>query len=188
MNRIVVGLTGATGQIFGIRALEMLDDSDCESHLVITNAAKMNVENETAHAVDDVVALADEHYPVGNIGAPIASGSYRTAGMLIVPCSMKSLSNIAHANANNLLTRAADVVLKERRPLVVMPREKPIHDIHLQNMLDVSRAGGTIMPPFLSFYRPEDTVDEMVSRTMARALAKLGVDVDFDEWEGLHRG
>lgn len=184
-KRVVVGLTGATGQIYGIRALQLLRDSEYESHLVHSDAAKINLQQEADYSLNDVRALADEVHDISNIGAKPASGSFKTQGMLVAPCSMKTLSNIAHGNAGDLIVRAADVTLKERRPLVVMPREKPLNRIHLKNMLEVSEAGGVIMPPFPSFYAQPDSIEEMITRTVSRALTQLDVDVEYEEWTGL---
>lgn len=184
-DRLVVGLTGATGQVFGIRVLELLSELDYESHLILTDAARTNIRQESEYDVPAVKNLATEVHSIGNVGAPIASGSFDTEGMIVAPCSMKSLSNIATGNTNNLLTRAADVVLKERQPLVLMPREKPLNYIHIENMSTVTKAGGLIVPPFLSFYRPDDTLDEMITRTVARALKHCNVDIDYEEWEGI---
>lgn len=181
----MVGMTGATGQIYGIRALDLLEATEYEVHLIVSEAAKINMNQEADYAPRDVSALADEVHENKNIGAKPASGSFRTVGMIVTPCSMKTLSNIAHGNAHNLITRAADVALKERRPLVLMPREKPFNRIHLENMLAVTDAGGLIIPPFPSFYQNPDSIDEMITRTMARALGHLGVDIDHDEWDGL---
>jgi len=184
-DRVVVGMTGSTGQVYGIRTLELLAETDYESHLVLSDAAKLNVVQESDRSVEAVQELADVAYDVGNVGAAPASGSFLTAGMVVAPCSMKTLSNVAHGNSGDLITRAADVTLKERRPLVLMPREKPFNRIHLQNMLDVTDAGGIIMPPFPSFYRNPDGIDEMVTRTVARTLRQLDVDVGIDEWTGM---
>lgn len=184
-ERVVVGMTGATGQIYGVRALELLGENDYETHLVLSDAAKINLNQEIDYSPSDVEALADEVHDNRNIGAKTASGSFRTMGMLVAPCSMKTLSNIAHGNAGNLITRSADVMLKERRPLVLMPREKPFNRIHLVNMLEVTDAGGIIMPPFPSFYQQPDSLDEMITRTVARALSQLGLTVEYDEWTGL---
>lgn len=178
-------MTGATGQIYGIRALELLVDRDYESHLVLSNAAKLNIEQEAEYTTEEVRNLASEVHEVKNVGAPIASGSFRTNGMLVTPCSMKTLSDIANGRSANLITRAADVMLKERKPLVVMPREKPFNRIHLENMLHVTDAGAIVMPPFPSFYQHPDSIDEMINRTVARALSFLDVEVEIDEWEGL---
>lgn len=184
-KRVVVGMTGATGQIYGVRVLELLRETDYESHLVLSKAARITLNQETEYSVADVTGLATETYDVGNIGAATASGSFATEGMIVAPCSMKTLSNVATGNSGNLITRSADVTLKERRPLVLLPREKPFNRIHLQNMLSVTDAGGVIMPPFPSFYANVDSIDEMVARTMARTLSLLDVDVAFDEWTGL---
>lgn len=178
-------MTGATGQLYGIRALELLQEGEYEVHLIMSSSSELNVKQESEYEVEEVKELADELHNYKNIGAPTASGSFATAGMLIAPCSMKTLSNIAHANSGNLISRSADVNLKERRPVVVMPREKPLNRIHIENMLKVTDAGGTIVPPFPSFYNRPDSIDEMVTRTTARALSQLGVDVEYEEWVGL---
>lgn len=188
VNRVTVGLTGATGQIFGIRALELLAENDYESHLILSDSSKITIKQETDYTVSEIEQLADHVHAVKNIGAPTASGSFRTDGMLITPCSMKTLSNIAHGNAGNLITRSADVTLKERNPLVLMPREKPLNRIHLKNMLEVTDAGGIIMPPFPSFYQGTMDIDQMITRTTARALSLLDVNIEIDEWEGLAQG
>ncbi|WP_380676154.1 UbiX family flavin prenyltransferase [Salinigranum sp. GCM10025319] len=184
-KRVIVGMTGATGQIYGVRVLELLCETDYESHLILSKAAKITLNQETEYSVADITGMATETYEVGNIGAATASGSFATEGMIVAPCSMKTLSNIATGNSGNLITRSADVTLKERRPLVLLPREKPFNRIHLQNMLAVTDAGGVIMPPFPSFYANPDSIDEMVARTMARTLSLLDIDVSFDEWTGL---
>ena len=178
-------MTGATGQIYGVRALELLGENGYETHLVLSDAAKINLQQEIEYAPSDVEALADVVHDNRNIGAETASGSFRTLGMLIAPCSMKTLSNVAHGNAGNLITRSADVMLKERRALVVMPREKPFNRIHLKNMLELTDAGAIVMPPFPSFYQGPKSIDEMITRTVARALAQLDVEVEYEEWAGL---
>lgn len=178
-------MTGATGQIYGIRALELLQKTDYESHLILSGSSKLNIKQESDYSVDTVTDLADEVYDNRNIGATIASGSFQSEGMIVVPCSMKTLSNIAYGNSQNLITRSADVMLKERRSLVLMPREKPFNRIHLKNMLEVTDAGGNIFPPFPSFYQNPSSIDEMISRTMARALSHVNVDIDYEEWTGL---
>lgn len=185
VKRVTVGLTGATGQVYGIRALELVAKTDYESHLIISDSSKITIQQETEYTPAEVESLADHVHAVKNIGAPTASGSFATDGMLVAPCSMKTLANIAHGNAGNLITRTADVTLKERNPLVLMPREKPLNRIHLQNMLDVTDAGGIIMPPFPSFYQGSMDFDEMITRTTARALSLLDIDIEFGEWEGL---
>lgn len=178
-------MTGATGQVYGIRALEMLLESDYEVHLILSNAAKINLKQEAQREVTEVAECADVVHDVKNIGAETASGSFQTEGMLITPCSMKTLSNIAHGSAGNLITRSADVMLKERRPLVLMPREKPFNRIHLKNMLEVTDAGAIVFPPFPSFYQQPWDLDEMITRTTARALSQFGIQAEIDEWMGL---
>lgn len=186
-SRVVIAMTGSTGQIYGIRLLQLLADTDYETHLVLSKASKLNLVQESEYAVDEVKAMADEVYDNDNVGAALASGSFRTDGMIVAPCSMKTLSNVAHADAGNLITRSADVTLKERRPLVVMPREKPFNRIHLENMLKVTDAGGIVMPPFPSFYSNPDTISDMITRTCIRTLSLLDLDVEFDidEWVGM---
>ena len=178
-------MTGASGQLFGIKALEVLADLDCETHLVMSDASKVNVEHEEDYSVSEVQSLADRVYDNANVGAPPASGSFRTEGAILTPCSMKTLSNVAHGNTGDLVTRSADVTLKERRPLVVMPREKPFNRIHLKNMLEVTDAGGIVVPPFPSFYQSPDSLEESVTRTVVRALSFLDLPVELDEWDGL---
>lgn len=184
-DRVLIAMTGATGQIYGRKALKLLQKTDYETHLVLSNAAKMNINQEATWSVEAVESLADEVYSNRNVGAAPASGSFSMRGMLIAPCSMKTLSNIAHGNAGNLITRSADVMLKERRPLVLMPREKPFNRIHLKNMLEVTDAGGIIMPPFPSFYQRPDDIDEIIERTMARSLSLLDIEMEIEEWTGL---
>lgn len=179
-------MTGATGQVYGVRALELLRQGEDESHLVLSDAAKVTVRQESEYTVAEIESLADHVHSNGNVGAPTASGSFATKGMLLAPCSMKTLSNVAHGNAGDLIARSADVTLKERRPLVVMPREHPFGRIHLENMLSVTDAGGIIYPPFLSFYQRQDDFDAMVTRTVARALSYVDADVvEVEEWTGL---
>lgn len=178
-------MTGASGQQYGIRLLELLAETDYEVHLVISSASNLNLKHEADFTVEEVQELADVVHSNRNIGATIASGSFKTEGMIIAPCSMKTLSNIAHGNSGNLMTRAADVILKERRPLVLLPREKPFNRIHLKNMLEVTDAGGIIMPPFPSFYSKPQTIEDMITRTAARTLSLIGIDVEFDEWGGI---
>lgn len=188
VNRITVGMTGATGQLYGIRGLELLAETDYETHLILSDSARITIKQETEYTPSEVEDLANVNHAVKNIGASVASGSFSTDGMLIAPCSMKTLSNIAHGNAGNLITRTADVTLKERTPLVMMPREKPLNRIHLKNMLEVTDAGGIIMPPFPSFYQGTMDVDEMITRTVARALSLFDIDIEYNEWTGLSEG
>lgn len=186
-DRVVVGVTGASGQIYAITALELLAETDVETHLVLSDAAKVNLRQEADYAVSDVLDLGDVVHDVGNIGAAPASGSFTADGMIVTPCSMKTLSEIAHGHSGNLITRAADVTLKERRPLVLMPRETPFNRIHLENMLSVTDAGAVVVPPFPAFYQNPDSIESMVANTMMRALSHVGVDFDYEEWDGLGR-
>ena len=184
-DRVIVGVTGATGQIYAVSALQLLDETDYEVHLVLSDAAKINLHQESDYTVGDVTDLADVVHDVDNIGASPASGSFRNEGMIVTPCSMKTLAEIAHGHSRNLITRAADVTLKERRPLVLMPRETPFNRIHIENMLSVTDAGAVVVPPFPAFYQNPDSIEAMVDNTMARALSQLGLDVDYEEWDGL---
>ncbi|WP_020222095.1 UbiX family flavin prenyltransferase [Halarchaeum acidiphilum] len=185
-TRLVVGVTGATGQLYGIRLLELLAAQDIETHLVLSDSAQITIRQETDYDTADITGLADVVHSNENIGASPASGSFETAGMVVAPCSMKTLSNVAHGDAGNLIVRAADVALKERRPLVLLPRETPLNRIHLENMLSVTDAGGIVMPPLPSFYNEPESIDEMVTDTASRALSYFdGIDVSAEEWAGL---
>ena len=175
-RRIVVAMTGASGAVLGIRVLEILREQGAESHLILSDWAKHTIELETDFTVNEVMALADMVYPADDLAASISSGSFRTDGMIVIPCSMKTLSAIANGFSYNLVARTADVTLKERRPLVLVTREAPLSSIHLQNMLTLSRAGGIIMPPCITYYNRPTTVKETVDQTARRALDLLGVE------------
>ncbi len=175
--RLIVGVSGASGVIYGIRLLERLRGLNIESHLVVSRAAEMTLAHETDLKAKDLAALADVTYPVGNIGAAIASGSFRTMGMIVAPCSIKTLSEIASGVTTTLLSRAADVVLKERHKLVLLVRETPLHAGHLQSMLRVTEMGAVVMPPVPAFYTRPHSVDDIVDQTVARALDQFGIDV-----------
>ncbi len=182
-TRLVVGISGATGIVYGIRALEYARKVGVETHLVVTPAAQQTRAYETTLTVRDLAALADVVYKPADIGAAIASGSFRTNGMLVAPCSAKTLSAIAHGFGDNALTRAADVTLKERRRLVLMVRETPLTLAHLRAMTAVTEMGGVVMPPVPAFYLGPRTIDDLVDHTAARALDLLGVDVpDLPRW------
>ena len=183
---VVIGMTGATGQIYGIKALELLAETDHEVHLILSDASKVNIKQESDYAVTEIQHLADVVHGNRDMGAPTASGSFITEGMVVTPCSMKTLSNIANGNTGTLISRSADVMLKERRPLVVMPREKPFNKIHLENMLAVTEANGIIFPPFPSFYQNPSSIDEIIERTVVRALRHVNVELDLDQWQGLN--
>jgi len=186
MRRVVLGLTGASGVAFGIRALEMLVGVDgIESHLIVTSAARLTIGLETDLSVAEVEGLADVVHPVRDIAAGPASGSFQTAGMLVAPCSIRALSAIANSHSSDLLVRAADVTLKEHRPLVLMVREAPLHLGHLRLMSQVVEMGGVIYPPVPALYTRPETLDDMVSHTAARALDLLGVEIDgMERWLG----
>jgi flavin prenyltransferase len=176
-RRLIVGITGASGVIHGIRLLEVLrDHPDIETHLVLTRAGERTIVEETAHRVADVRALATVIHPVGDIGASIASGSFRTAGMIVIPCSIHTLSAVAYCQADNLLTRAADVTLKERRRLVLVVRETPLHRAHLVAMLAAVDAGAVVMPPTPGFYGHPKTLDDLVNFTVGRVLDLFDIE------------
>ena len=177
-RRIVIGISGASGSIYGIRLLEALREAPgVETHLVISAAGKLTLALETGRSVAEVNALAHHVHDERDIGASIASGSFRTAGMVVAPCSMRTLSAIVNSLSDNLLTRAADVVLKERRRLVLLFRETPLHLGHIRNMLAVTEAGGVVMPPVPAFYNRPDSIDAMVTATVCRALDLFDIDV-----------
>jgi 4-hydroxy-3-polyprenylbenzoate decarboxylase len=185
-RRLVVGISGATGVVYGVRLLQRLRDvDDVETHLVMTRHAELTLKLEGPCEADEVRELADVVHGVGEIGAPIASGSYLTDGMVIAPCSIKTLSGVANSFADNLLIRAADVTLKERRPLVLMVRETPLHLGHLRLMAAAAEAGATIFPPVPAFYARPASIDELVDHTVSRVLDRFGIDAGpFRRWEG----
>ncbi|KHJ70048.1 MULTISPECIES: UbiX family flavin prenyltransferase [Pantoea] len=176
-RRIIVGISGASGFQYGMKALHLLRDQDVEVHLVVTKGAEVTRSMETHWQRQDVVDLADEVHSISNLGASISSGSFKTLGMLIAPCSMNSLASIAHGLTSNLLTRSADVILKERRRLVLMVRETPLNLAHIRNMQAVTEMGGIIYPPVPAFYQQPQSVDEMVHHSVARALDLFDLDV-----------
>ncbi len=185
MKKLIVGMTGATGAIFGIRLLEVLKGTDVETHLVLSKWAQQTIEHETDFTLKDVRDLAAVVHEQGNLGAAISSGSFLTAGMVIIPCSVRTLAAIAHGTGDNLVHRAADVVLKERRRLVLVVRETPLSDIHLENMLKLSRMGVTIAPPVPAFYNHPQTLDDMVNHLVARVLDQFDIATDFARrWNG----
>ncbi len=174
--RLVVGISGASGVIYGIKLLELLRNLPVESHLVMTRSAELTLAYETDMKVSQVQALADAVYPVGDLGAALSSGSFRTLGMVVAPCSVRSLGEIAAGSSSNLLTRAADVTLKERRRLVLMLRETPLHLGHLRAMLAVTEMGAIVAPPVPAFYARPQNLEEMVSHTLGRVLDLFGLD------------
>ena len=175
-RRLIVGLTGASGSIFGIRLLERLRQTDVESHLVLSRWGARTLVHETDYTVDQVQQLATTWYSPNDQGAAISSGSFVTMGMIVLPCSVKTLAEISHGIGDTLVTRAADVVLKERRRLVLGVREAPLHEIHLENMLRLTRAGAVILPASPGFYHRPTRIDELVDFVVARVLDHLGVE------------
>ena len=184
-TRLIVGITGATGTIFGVRLLQMLHGSGVETHLVVSKWAARTLIHETRHTVEEVEALATHNYPLGDQGAAISSGSFVTLGMVVVPCSMRTLAAIANGLADNLIHRAADVILKERRKLVLVVRESPLHDIHLENMLKLSRMGVVILPPVPAFYNHPQNLDDMINHVTMRILDQFDIHLDvMNRWDG----
>ncbi|MEY8712431.1 aromatic acid decarboxylase [Mangrovibacter phragmitis] len=176
-QRIIIGISGASGFQYGVKALELLQGKGLEVHLVVSKGAERTCELETDYELDKVMALADVVHPIGNLGASISSGSFKTLGMLVAPCSMRSLGAIAHCLTDNLLTRAADVVLKERRRLVLLTRETPLNLGHLRNMQAVTEMGGVIFPPVPALYQRPQTTDEIITHSVARVLDLFDLDV-----------
>lgn len=184
VKRLVVGISGASGVILGIRTLELLQEMEIESHLIISPAAKATIAEETDWKVSDVMALADVAYSHGDIGAGIASGSFATLGMIIIPCSIKTLSAVANSFASDLLARAADVTLKEGRPLTLVVRETPLHSGHLRLMSEAARNGAVIFPPMPAFYARPTSIEDMIDDTVGRVLARMGVENDiYTKWK-----
>jgi 4-hydroxy-3-polyprenylbenzoate decarboxylase len=185
MTRLIVGITGATGSIYGVRLLQALQGAGVESHLVVSRWGARTLAHETAYSLDQVRRLATRAYAENDQGAALSSGSFVTGGMVIAPCSMRTLSAIAHGHAQNLIHRAADVVLKERRRLVLLVREAPLSDIHLESMLKLSRMGVVISPPVPAFYNHPRTIDDLVNHTVQRVLDLFDIHVDLAErWSG----
>ncbi|WP_203290622.1 UbiX family flavin prenyltransferase [Maricaulis parjimensis] len=181
-ERLILGVSGASGLIYGIRALEALRELGIESHMVASKAAEMTLGYETDLSIRDFRSLADHVYKMPDVGAPIASGSFRTRGMLIAPCSVRTMSEIATGVTSSLLTRAADVVLKERRRLVLMVRETPFHLGHLRTMETLTEMGAVICPPLPAFYAMPKTIDDLVNQSVGRALDLFDLD-----WDGTRR-
>ncbi len=188
MKKIVVGISGASGAIYGIRLLEILRTlPDIETHLVLSSAARRTITLETDVSVDDVESLAHKQHKVSDIAASISSGSFRAVGMIVAPCSMKTAAGIATSYSDNLLLRAADVMLKDRRPLVLLVRETPLHLGHLRLLVQVTEMGAIVMPPVPAFYHRPKTLEEVIDQTVNRALDLLGIELDkdlFPRWTG----
>ncbi|MBN1535970.1 MAG: UbiX family flavin prenyltransferase [Anaerolineales bacterium] len=185
-KRLVVGMSGASGAILGIRLLEVLQDTDIETHLVISPAAGAIISQETGKNIQDVLTLASENYAYDDVGAAIASGSFRTMGMVVIPCSIKTLSAIANSYNNDLIARAADVTLKEGLPLLLVVRETPLHAGHIHLMAKAARFGAVIFPPIPAFYAHPRNLDDIIDNIVGRVLLRLGIDNDkYMQWGGL---
>ncbi len=183
--RLVVAITGATGSVYGVRLLEALATAGVETHLVVSKWGQQTLEHETGRAIDDVRARAHAWYQPGDFGAAISSGSFLTAGMAIVPCSMRTVAQLAHGLSDNLVHRAAEVALKERRKLLLAPRETPLTAIQLENMAKLAQLGVVIMPPMPAFYGAPTTIDDLVDHFVARVLDQFGIDNRFGRrWDG----
>jgi flavin prenyltransferase len=184
-KRLIVGISGATGAIYGVRLLQMLHKTRVETHLIVSRWGARTLAHETPYKLEQVHGMATKFYSPEDQGAAIASGSFLTDGMVLCPCSVRSVAAIAHGHGDNLLHRAADVVLKERRKLVLVVRETPLSDIHLENMLKLSRMGVVIFPPVPAFYTQPQSIDDIVDQTVVRILDQFGVHVDSGKrWQG----
>lgn len=185
-QRMIVGISGASGAVYGIEMLKALREAGVETHLVITRAAQITIAHETAYSLPQVHQLADHVHSAQDMAASISSGSFKTLGMVVAPCSMRSLAEIATGNTTTLLSRAADVVLKERRRLVLMARETPLHSVHLRNMLAVSDMGGIIAPPVPAFYNKPGNLEQLVAHSVGRVLDLFDVPHRLvDRWNGI---
>jgi len=189
VKRVIVGITGATGAIFGIRLLEALRAAAVESHLIVSKWGLQTIEHETTYTLQQVRDLASVCYEQANMGAAVSSGSFLTEGMVVAPCSVRTLAAIAHGTGDHLVHRAADVILKERRKLVLLVRETPLSEVHLENMLKLARMGVTVMPPMPAFYNHPQTLDDMVDHLVARMLDQFGIEAGLAKrWTGEMRG
>ena len=185
-TKLIVAITGATGTIFGVRLLQMLQGSGVETHLIMSKWGARTLIHETDYTVEQVERMATRHYPLGDQGAAISSGSFTTLGMVIAPCSMRTLAAIANGLGDNLIHRAADVILKERRKLVLVVRESPFNDIHLENMLKLSRMGVVILPPVPAFYNHPQNLDDMINHVAMRTLDQFDIHLDvMNRWDGV---
>lgn len=185
-QRLIVGITGATGTIFGVRILQMLHGSGVETHLVMSKWAARTLTHETPYSLKEVQELATQSYGSGDQGAAISSGSFVTLGMVIAPCSMRTLAAIAHGLGDNLVHRAADVILKERRKLVLVVRESPFNEIHLENMLKLARMGVTILPPVPAFYNHPQSLDDLINHIAMRVVDQFDIHLDvMNRWDGV---
>ncbi|MFB6802596.1 UbiX family flavin prenyltransferase [Peribacillus butanolivorans] len=188
VKKIVIGISGASGSIYGIRCLETLNKLQIESHVIISSSAEKTIEYETEYSVEQVKSLCSFVYDSNDIGASISSGSFHVDGMIIAPCSIKTLSSIANSFNDNLITRAADVTLKEQRKLVLMVRETPLHLGHLRLMQSAAENGAVILPPVPSFYHKPKSLDDIVNQSVGKALDQFGIDARlFERWSGLNK-
>ncbi len=186
-RRLVVGVTGATGAAYAVRLLALArQQGDIEVHLVVSSSGSLNIKHELGLNRTQVQDLADHVYSIRDIGATLASGSFATAGMIVVPCSMRTLAAVANGLSDNLITRAADVTLKERRRLVLAIRETPFNLAHLRNMTAVTEMGGIVFPPLPAFYHLPQTISEIIDHSVVRMLELVGIDVPRPSWQGLH--
>ena len=184
-KRLIVGITGASGTILGIRLLQALEPTPIETHLILSKSATLTITQETDWQVDQVLSLADVTYDFSDIAAPIASGSFLALGMVVMPCSIKTLSAVANSYSEDLLARAADVTLKEGRPLILVVRETPYHAGHLRLMSEATAAGAIIFPPVPAFYTRPKSIEEMIDNTVGRVLARIGIQNNlYHEWQG----
>ena len=188
-KRLIVGISGSSGAVYGIRLLEVLRDvPHIETHLILSEGAKITIALETDRSLESVEALANRVYRIRDLSAALASGSFKTLGMIIAPCSMKTLSGIAHSYSDNLLLRAADVVLKDRRKLVLLARETPLHLGHLRLMTQVTEMGAIVMPPLPAFYHRPSSIEQIIDQTINRALDLLDIELPndlFERWNGV---
>jgi len=187
-KRLIIAITGATGAIYGVRMLQVLQaQAEWETHLIISSAGVVNLKHELDMKRAELIKLAEVTHGIDDIAATVSSGGFKTEGMIIAPCSMKTLSAVAHGFGDNLISRAADVVLKERRRLVVMPREAPLNLVHIRNMATVTEMGGIIFPPMPAFYSKSDSLMAMINETVGRVLGMFGVNVEglYTPWQGL---
>ncbi|MFT3919089.1 UbiX family flavin prenyltransferase [Cloacibacterium sp.] len=182
-DKIIIGISGATGLQYGVKALHLLKSQNIETHLVMSKATELVRNYETDYTREEIFDLADYVYPIQDIGAAISSGSFKTKGMLIAPCSVKTMSEIATGITSSLLSRSADVILKERRRLVLMFRETPLHLGHIQTMERVTQMGAIIMPPVPAFYTKPVTLDDIVTHSVARALDLFDIDINITRWD-----
>lgn len=183
--RLIVGITGATGSVYGIRLLQALREAGVETHLIVSKWGLQTLLHETGYTLERVRGLADSWYQPGDQGAAVSSGSFVTDGMVVAPCSMRTLACIAHGTGEHLVHRAADVILKERRKLALVVREAPFSEVHLENMLKLARMGVTILPPVPAFYNHPQSIEELVDHTVMRILDQFGIHVDLmPRWDG----